>query len=137
MRSTGTHFSDFPTSQELLRLTHKLCEVNGSEQRWASPSNSILSQRLIWRDTVERKVRCHTTITKEMPSILDGNQLLLIAGRIPQTRIPKSATPFPATRIPLCLRPNPGKILNGRSRTTEVRTEQRTSWRRISISHSD
>jgi hypothetical protein len=60
----------------------------------------------------ERKVRCHTTNTKEMPSLLDGNQILLIVGRIPRTRIPRSATPFPAIRILRCLRPNLSEIAN-------------------------
>jgi hypothetical protein len=60
----------------------------------------------------ERKVLCHTTNTKEIPSLLDGNQILPIVGRIPQTRIPRSATPFPAIRILRCLRPNLGEILN-------------------------
>ena len=59
------------------------------------------------------------TNTKEMPSFLGGNQIPPIVGRIPLTRILKSATPFPATRIPLCLRPNPGEILIRRNRTKE------------------
>jgi hypothetical protein len=60
----------------------------------------------------ERKVPCHTTNTKEMPSHLDGNQILLIIGRIPRTRIPRSAIRFPAIRILRCLRPNVGEILH-------------------------
>jgi hypothetical protein len=52
-----------------------------------------------------------------MQSLLDGNQILLMIGRIPRTRIPKSATLFPAIRILRCLRPNLGVILitNGHS----------------------
>jgi hypothetical protein len=52
------------------------------------------------------------TNTKEMPSLLDGNQMLLNIGRIPRTRIPRSATPFPAIRILRCLRPKLGEILH-------------------------
>jgi len=59
----------------------------------------------------ERKVLCHTTNTKEMLSLLDGNQILLIVGRILRTRTPRSATPCPAIRILRCLRPNLGEIL--------------------------
>jgi hypothetical protein len=57
-------------------------------------------------------MRCHTTNTKEMPSLLDGNQILLTVGRIPRTRILRSATPFPAIRILRCLRPNLSEIAN-------------------------
>jgi hypothetical protein len=60
----------------------------------------------------ERRVLCHTTNTKAMPSLLGGNQILLIIGRIPRTRTPRSATPFPAIRILRCLRPNLGEILH-------------------------
>ena len=58
----------------------------------------------------ERRVPCHTTNTKEILSLLDGNQILLIIGRTPRTRIPRSAIPFPAIRILRCLRPNVGEI---------------------------
>jgi hypothetical protein len=60
----------------------------------------------------ERKVQCHTTNTKEIPSLLDGNQVLLMIGRTLRTRIPRSATPFPAIQILRCLRPNLGEILH-------------------------
>jgi hypothetical protein len=59
------------------------------------------------------------TNTKELPSLPGGSQILLIVGRIPQARILKSATPFPATRILLCLRPSLGEILIRRSQTKE------------------
>ena len=60
----------------------------------------------------ERKVLCHMTNTKEILSLLDGNQILLIIGRIPRTRILRSAIPFPAIRILRCLRPIPREILH-------------------------
>ncbi len=59
----------------------------------------------------ERKVLCHTTNTKDIPSLLGGNQILLMIGRIPRTRTPRSATLFPAIRILRCLRPSLGEIL--------------------------
>jgi len=52
------------------------------------------------------------TNTKVMPSLLGGNQILLIIGRIPRTPTPRSATPFPAIRILRCLRPSLGEILH-------------------------
>ena len=69
---------------------------------------------------------CHMTNTKEMPSLLDGNQTLLNIGRLPRTRIPRSATPFPAIRILRCLHPNLGEILelitDGRSVVERITT---------------
>ena len=76
----------------------------------------------------ERKVLCHTTKTKEMPSLLDGNQIPLMIGRIPRTRIPRSATPFPAIRILRCLRPNLSEILH------LIRTAD--PWRRSSATRA-
>ena len=68
------------------------------------------------------------TNTKEIPSLLDGNQLLLMIGRIPRTRIPRNATPFPAIRTPLCLRPNLGETLHDIGPPIQVRMNRDSSF---------
>jgi hypothetical protein len=82
--------------------------IKKSEESFSSPAPEATRPGF----SVERKVPCHTTNTKEMLSFLDGNQILLIVGQIPRTRIPRSAIPFPAIRILRCLRPNLSEIAN-------------------------
>jgi hypothetical protein len=79
-----------------------------------SPTDSLWWQflRRVRRISVQRRVQCHTTNTKRMLSLLDGNQFLLIVGRMPRSRIPRSAIPFPAISSLPCLLPSLGETLH-------------------------